>query len=739
MTAGTDYEVAYSNNINVGTATITITGKGNYTGTITKIFNILPKAIVDGDFTVDTADKTYTGSAFEPAVTSTLVAGTDYEVAYSNNTNAGEATITITGKGNYTGTIAKIFNILAKDIADFTVYGLGNKTYTGSAIEPTVVISWSAGRLVKDTDYTVAYADNTVAGTASVTITGQGNYTGTKAMTFVIVAAPYAGAVTITADTTSIDENTVLTANAPAGDVVTYQWKKDGVDIEGATSNTYTVTAEDSEAEISVVVTSNGNVAGTLESAVVEVGKIVIAGNVTLEQIVDEIIATIDQTIRDLVEQGFADIFWVVDGEEIPMTLDTPYQANEGEEVSVKVVAKEGSDTHTGEVIAAPITVPVTTPASAPSFDAAPVVTTGNSQATVTLAANANGAEILAYTIYVDGAAVATVAGTETAYTITGLTNGTTYQVKVEAVNEVGATMSAETSATPAGGGGHGGVGGGSGSRVNTYAITVKTAENGTVTSSAKNAAKGAVITLKVAANEGYELSALTVTDANGKDVAISEANGTYTFTMPAMMVSVSATFVKAEEDKDDEGKDEPIVTPDTNKFSDVAADAYFGTAVDWAVENGITNGTSETTFSPDVACTRAQMVTFLWRAAGSPKAENAKHKFTDIVEGAYYYDAVLWAVENGITLGTSETTFEPDAIVTRGQTVTFLWRAAGANAVEGEHPFVDVDADAYYESAILWAVANGITTGTSGTAFSPDDACTRAQIVTFIYRYIGK
>ena len=171
------------------------------------------------------------------------------------------------------------------------------------------------------------------------------------------------------------------------------------------------------------------------------------------------------------------------------------------------------------------------------------------------------------------------------------------------------------------------------------------------------------------------------------------------------------------------------------NPFVDVKEGAYYYDAVLWAVEQKITSGTSATTFSPDASCTRAQMVTFLWRAAGSPKVENGKNPFADVKADAYYYDAVLWAVEKGVTSGTSATTFSPDATVTRGQTVTFLYRNAGSPEVSGTMPFTDVEADTYYAKAVQWAVQQKITTGTSETTFSPMSDCTRGQIVTFLYR----
>jgi|GEM_PF-1940637 len=190
-------------------------------------------------------------------------------------------------------------------------------------------------------------------------------------------------------------------------------------------------------------------------------------------------------------------------------------------------------------------------------------------------------------------------------------------------------------------------------------------------------------------------------------------------------------------------GSDEPAVTPGTTtekpKFIDVPEDAYYAAAVDWAVEKGITTGTTETTFSPDESCTRAQMVTFLWRAAGSPAAKTAEMPFTDVESDAYYYQAVLWAVENGITKGTSETTFSPNDTVTRGQTATFLYRFAGSPAAEKTNVFTDVAPESYYADAVCWAYAEGITTGTSETEFSPNADCTRAQIVTFLFRYYEK
>ena len=268
--------------------------------------------------------------------------------------------------------------------------------------------------------------------------------------------------------------------------------------------------------------------------------------------------------------------------------------------------------------------------------------------------------------------------------------------------------------------------GGGGGSYTPSYTITVDDAKNGDITVSPKSASSGTTVTITVDPDKGYELDELTVLDKNGKEVELTKkSDSKYTFKMPSGKVTIEATFAEIAEYE--------------NPFVDVAEGAYYYDAVLWAAENGITGGTSATTFSPAVTCTRAQTVTFLWRAAGSPDPEGTNMPFTDVASDAYYYDAVLWAVENGITSGTSATTFSPNATVTRAQNVTFLWRWAESSAVEAVNPFTDVAADMYYHDAVLWAADEGITAGTSATTFSPDDPCLRSQIVTFLYRYLVK
>ena len=259
-----------------------------------------------------------------------------------------------------------------------------------------------------------------------------------------------------------------------------------------------------------------------------------------------------------------------------------------------------------------------------------------------------------------------------------------------------------------------------------TYSVsTPSKTENGSVTVSPKSASKGDTVTITVKPDSGYVLETLTVTDKNGNELTLKDkGDGKYTFTMPAGKVEVKATFME----------DNSVL----NFFYDVPNGAYFYEAVKWAVDKGITNGLSDTMFGPYESCTRAQIVTFLWRAAGSPEPKTVS-SFTDVPANAYYAKAVAWAVENGITNGMTETTFAPDATCTRGQSVTFLYRALKGTA-SGSANFTDVKSDAFYADAINWAVANNVTNGTSNTTFSPNADCTRAEIVTFLYRaYQGK
>ena len=332
---------------------------------------------------------------------------------------------------------------------------------------------------------------------------------------------------------------------------------------------------------------------------------------------------------------------------------------------------------------------------------------------TVTGTADA-GSEIL----YGDGGS--TYAGNDGSFTIDGtLESGNVAILSLSAQDGAGNSSTpqramvvrqAEKPSAPSGG-----------SYVPAYPVeTPDKTENGTVTVSPKNAAGGTTVTVTVKPNDGYVLETLTVTDKNGDELKLTDkGNGKYTFTMPGSKVEVKATFME----------DNSVL----NFFYDVPNDAFFYEAVKWAVKSGVTNGLTETMFGPYEPCTRAQIVTFLWRAAGSPEPK-AMGSFTDVLSDAYYAKAVAWAIENGITTGTGDGKFSPDATCTRAQAVTFLFRISKTSA-DGTPAFSDVATDAYYAEAVKWATDNGITNGISGGLFGPDNDCTRAQIVTFLWR----
>ena len=260
--------------------------------------------------------------------------------------------------------------------------------------------------------------------------------------------------------------------------------------------------------------------------------------------------------------------------------------------------------------------------------------------------------------------------------------------------------------------------GGGSSSSSRRYDVSAPSVKHGDVTVSPKSASKGDTVTITVKPDSGYELDTLTVKDASGSKIKVKDkGDGKFTFTMPASKVTVSAEFAEIE----------------TLDFADVSTDAYYYEAVKWAAKKGITGGTGDGTFNPNGSCTRAHIVTFLWRAAGSPEPKSTV-SFADVPADSYYAKAVAWAVENGITLGTGDGTFSPNATCTRAQSVTFLYRALGT-APTTVNGFTDVTADAFYADAVAWAVESGVTNGTSASTFSPNNGCTRAQIVTFLYR----
>ena len=369
------------------------------------------------------------------------------------------------------------------------------------------------------------------------------------------------------------------------------------------------------------------------------------------------------------------------------------------------------------------VTVADKQPCTAPVFtnNTDTLTSADDKEAAFTLSAQPeDGTVFTVYSAETDGEVVGTATWSGTTLTVTlnsAITSDTTYYVSMVTPLTTESSRTAiivKAYVAPS-----------SGSSKTTYPVrTPDTAENGTVTVSPKSASKGSTVTITVKPDSGYRLGNLTVTDKDGNELKLTDkGNGKYTFTMPASKVEINATFVKEIE---------------TSPFSDVSTNAYYYEAVKWAQEKGITGGIGNGLFGPNQPCTRAQIVTFLWRAAGSPEPKSMS-SFSDVSTDSYYAKAVAWAVENGITTGTGDGKFSPDATCTRAQSVTFLFRAIG-KLVDSKAEFSDVLTDSYYANAVAWAVENGVTNGIGNGLFGPDNSCTRAQIVTFLFRaYQGK
>ena len=647
--ADTDYTVGteYKKGDKVGNYKFTVelnTAVKNYKiDTVTGALVVNPKSIAAPSVTINNpTDKTYTGS---PCVQGVSVKDSeakltfdDISVTYENNINVGTATIIYTGKNNYTGEIRKNFKITEASITDDMIANIPSVTYNTKAHTPDVTVTFEGSTLEAGKDYDVAYTNNINAGTATVTVTGKGNFTGTASKTFTINKA-------------------------------------------GLTLNPCTISELCTETDLKTrTLPSDFFLAGETETGF---------------------------SIKLTAVEGGDDIFAVA-----PAVV-------EGEN---KITFRLKN-----EVGAATFTVTVT-----------PVSGNYNGGSYALTISTHDRTDVSGSISFPDGSAVYT--GTGIKYenaTISGYSGTLRYGYTPNA--STGASLDA--SGLPL--------------TVGTYTVAV------TFNSDASFGYKTATFTITKATPTGtpgytkLETSGKTLADAKLTVGTIRPA-GTIAWDLPLTTVledgkAYAWTFTPADTHNYtiltgtlvpyvDDGMDyiPGVIGGNTGSFNfhDVSRLDYFYDAVKWAAENGIASGTGRYTFSPNAVCTRAQTVTFLWRAAGSPLPRYRVCPFTDVQPSDYYYNAVLWAVEQGITTGLNATTFGPDVTVTRGQVATFLYRAASAAKPNTFNPFTDVKTTAYNYNAILWAYDNRITTGTSDTTFSPDAYCTRAQIVTFLYRY---
>ena len=616
----------------------------NYTiGNVTGELVVNPKSIAAPSVTInDPTDKTYTGS---PCVQGVSVKDSDAEltvddisVTYENNINVGTATIIYTGKNNYTGEIRKNFKITEASITDDMIANIPSVTYDTKAHTPDVTVTFEGSTLEAGKDYGVAYTNNINAGTATVTVTGKGNFTGTASKTFTINKAG------LTLNPCTISELCTET------------------DLKTRTLPSDFFLAGETETGFSIKLTAveGGDDIFAVAPAVVE------GENKITFRLKNEVgAATFTVTVTPVSGN--------YNGGSYALTIST----HDRTDVSGSISFPDGSAVYTGTGIKYE-NATISGYSGTLRYGYTPNASTGAS-----LDASGLPLTVGTYTVAVTFNSDASFGYKTATFTI--------------------------TKATPTGTPGY--------TKLETSGKTLADA-------------KLTVGTIRPAGTIAWDLPLTTVLE-DGKAYAWTfTPNDTHNYTI---LTGTLVPYV-------DDGMDyiPGVIGGNTGSFNfhDVSRLDYFYDAVKWAAENGIASGTGRYNFSPDAVCTRAQTVTFLWRAAGSPLPRYRVCPFTDVQPSDYYYNAVLWAVEQGITTGLNATTFGPDVTVTRGQVATFLYRAASAAKPSTFNPFTDVKTTAYNYNAILWAYDNRITTGTSDTTFSPDAYCTRAQIVTFLYRY---
>ena len=616
----------------------------NYTiGNVTGELVVNPKSIAAPSVTINNpTDKTYTGS---PCVQGVSVKDSeakltfdDISVTYENNINVGTATIIYTGKNNYTGEIRKNFKITEASITDDMIANIPSVTYDTKAHTPEVTVTFNGSKLT-DADYTVSYSEDCInAGTATVTVTGKGNFTGTASKTFTINKAG------LTLNPCTISELCTET------------------DLKTRTLPSDFFLAGETETGFSIKLTAveGGDDIFAVAPAVVE------GENKITFRLKNEVgAATFTVTVTPVSGN--------YNGGSYALTIST----HDRTDVSGSIEFKDGSAVYTGTGIKYE-NATISGYSGTLRYGYTPNASTGAS-----LDASGLPLTVGTYTVAVTFNSDASFGYKTATFTI--------------------------TKATPTGTPGY--------TKLETSGKTLADA-------------KLTVGTIRPAGTIAWDLPLTTVLE-DGKAYAWTfTPNDTHNY---AILTGTLVPYV-------DDGMDyiPGVIGGNTGSFNfhDVSRFDYFYDAVKWAAENGIASGTGRYTFSPNAVCTRAQTVTFLWRAAGSPLPRYRVCPFTDVQPSDYYYNAVLWAVEQGITTGLNANTFGPDVTVTRGQVATFLYRAASAAKPSTFNPFTDVKTTAYNYGAILWAYDNRITTGTSDTTFSPDAYCTRAQIVTFLYRY---
>ena len=752
LTEDTDYTVSYGANTNVGKATITVTGTGNYTGTVCKEWNIIPAVLIISGVTV--ADKTYNGSA-DATVTAVafnglkngekLEIGTDYEVigAAFNDENVGAA-------NKVTGTVAlkgteKAKNYTLSSTAFEQAAAIGRADYNGTASKTVNIVKgrstvqtgtltaadfFPEGQMPDGAKITAWSLTSPTTAILSAVSVGGGKLSYLSAKN-IATASEESGSVTIAA--TNYKDITATLTFHPTDKLV-----QDGFKFEnGSVTKTYgdedfTLTTTGEVKGSTVTYESNAPAVATVDGTgkvhIVGAGTATITAKASATEDYDEAAVTCTLTVG---KKPIA----------IPTADATVFTYNGTEQTYA--LAEDGAYTITGNK---------QTNANETGY----AVTVALKDTANTQWADGTTAD-KTYTFVIGKAVITVKAKDQSAYvgdkvpalgadscTVSGLVGEEklTTQPTVKYVGADGKEITPDMTKTgevkilaggaaasdnytiryedgkltvstrPSGGGG-------GSSRPSTYPVKAEVSKDpdGSVSLSKTSAGKGDKVTITVKPERHYEVDEVIVRDSKGKQLAVKDnGDGTYTFEMPADKVTVEPTFTWV------------------NPFADVANSAYYVDAVEWMLKREVTQGTTETTFSPNLNCTRAQIVTFLWRAAGSP-APKGTVSFADVPADSYYAKAVAWAVENGITGGMGNGLFSPDAACTRAQSAAFLYRAAGSPAVSGSAGFSDVAADAYYAQAVAWAKEHGITDGIGGGLFGSANDCTRAQIAAFLWR----
>lgn len=686
--------------------------------TAEKEFEVVARKLTEENVTFG-ENLVYTGNELTQTVTVTvggkeLTKDTDYTVTGLTGTEPGSYPATVAGTGNYTGEVTKSFTISKAQISSAAItYDAGPYGYTGKEWKPEVAVSFNDAALTADTDYTVSYENNINAGTAKIIITGIGDhFTGSTEKTFTINSAEISGCTF--APIADVTYNTK--AHTPEVTVAI-----SGRTLEADKDYTVSYASNVNAGTVTVTVTGKGNFTGsanttfTIAKADLNLSVYTISSLCTETEVKTSTLPS-NFFLADETETGFSIALTAAGGDAIftqePAVVDgenvITYQLNGGTgEATFNVTVTPVSSNYKAGTYDLKIQAyDKTNVSNRIVFESGSAVYTGSGikYEKATIAGHSSG---MRYTYAPDVATGATLDAAGLPLTVGTYTVTATYS-DASSYGYKTATFTI-TKATPAG----------------TPSFTKIETSGKTLADT-----KLTVGTIRPAGTIAWDLPLTTVLK-DGKEYA-----WTFTPTDTHNYTTLTGKLIPYVDD----GTDYIPGVIDGNSgsfnFHDVSRFDYFYDAVKWAAENGIASGTGRYTFSPDAVCTRAQTVTFLWRAAGSPMPRYRTCAFTDVDSRDYYYNAVLWAVEQGITTGLTATTFGPDVTVSRGQVATFLYRAASASKPNTFNPFTDVKTTAYNYDAILWAYDNRITTGTSDTTFSPDASCTRAQIVTFLYRY---